>query len=270
MKIVKNVVAAFAAAALAGSMACVAPAVAMAKSHPASASTGSFYVAKAKAKKVKKVSLKAGFSTTLKVKGKKVTKWTTSKKSVATVSKKGKVTGKKAGTATITATYKGGKATFKVTVVKNQMSELVSLIKKKGIEQEKGEWAYSLGEDLTVYYSSDGDQVAFFNEAIREPAGRSFDMYVDCNTEYATFNSVNIASNYENYSVEVKKASDKISSLKWVLIDPVTYKEIPVSADENKALNKHAGEAVDQLNKALKETTGLQFADIGFAAFPRI
>ena len=266
MRVAKKAVAIVATAALAGSMVCAAPA-AMAQEAPAAAQAGSTYAVMAKAKKV---SLVAGTSTTLKVKGKKVTKWTTSKKSVATVSKKGKVTGKKAGTATITATYKGGKATFKVTVVKNQMSELVSLIKKKGIEQEKGEWAYSLGEDLTVYYSSDGDQVAFFNEAIREPAGRSFDMYVDCNTEYATFNSVNIASNYENYSVEVKKASDKISSLKWVLIDPVTYKEIPVSADENKALNKHAGEAVDQLNKALKETTGLQFADIGFAAFPRI
>ena len=45
-----------------------------------------------------------GSSTTLKVTGttKKVT-WSTSKKSVATVSSKGKVTGKKAGTATIKA-----------------------------------------------------------------------------------------------------------------------------------------------------------------------
>lgn len=265
MRVAKKVVAAVATAALAGSMVCAAPA-AMAQEAPAAAQAGSTYTVMAKAKKV---SLAAGTSTTLRVKGMKVTKWSTSKKSVATV-KKGKVTGKKAGTATITATYKGGKATFKVTVVKNQMSELISLIKKKGVEQEKGEWAYSLGEDLTVYYSSDGDQVVFFNEAIRKPAGRSFDMYVDCNGNYAILNSVNNASNGESYSVQVKKASDKPSSLKWVLIDPATHKEIPVSADENKALNKHAAEAVDQLNKALKETTGLQFADIGFAAFPRI
>lgn len=270
MRVAKKVVAAVATAALAGSMVCAAPA-AMAQEAPAAVQAGSTYTEMAKAKKV---SLAAGTSTTLKVKakGKKVTKWTTSKKAIATVSKKGKVTGKKAGTATITATYKGGKATFKVTVVKNQMSELISLIKKKGIEQEKGEWLLELGEGLKVAYFSDEDfaDICFSNEAIKEPSGRSFDMYVDSNGNYATFNSVNIAGNGESYSVQVKKLSDKPSSLKWDLVGSVPGKFTPVSADENKALNKHAVEAVDQLNKALKEKTGLQFADIGFAAFPRI
>lgn len=43
-------------------------------------------------------------------------KWSSSKKSIATVNKKGKVTGKKAGKATITAKYKGKKYKCKVTV----------------------------------------------------------------------------------------------------------------------------------------------------------
>lgn len=265
MSVAKKVVVSVTTAALAASMVCAAP-VAMAQEVPATTQAGSTYVSMAKAKKV---NLAVGASTTLKVKGKKVTKWTTSKKSVVTVSKKGKITGKKAGKATITATYKGGKATFNVIVFKNKMSDLISLVKKKGIEREKGEWAYPLGDGLVVYYYSEGRQVAFFNEAIKS-MGRSFDIYADSDCGYATFNSVNIAGNYENYSAEVKMASDKPSSLKWFLIDPITGKESSVSAEETKALNKHAVAGVDQLNKALKEKTGLQFADIGFAAFPRI
>jgi len=62
-------------------------------------------------------SIKVGGKVTLKVTGtaKKVT-WSTSKKSVATVTSKGVVTGKKAGTATITAKVGTKKLTCKVTV----------------------------------------------------------------------------------------------------------------------------------------------------------
>ena len=60
-----------------------------------------------------KITLIVGQSKTLKVKGtKKKPKWSSSKKSVATVSKKGKVVAKKAGNATIIA--KIGKKKYKV------------------------------------------------------------------------------------------------------------------------------------------------------------
>lgn len=63
----------------------------------------------------KKITLTVGKSKTLKVKGtKKKVKWSSSKKSVATVSSKGKVTAKKKGTATITA--KVGNKKYKCTV----------------------------------------------------------------------------------------------------------------------------------------------------------
>lgn len=63
----------------------------------------------------KSVSITKGKTYTLKVKGaKKKAKWSSSKKSVATVSKKGKVTGKKKGTTTITA--KIGKKKYKCKV----------------------------------------------------------------------------------------------------------------------------------------------------------
>lgn len=67
----------------------------------------------------KSLSLNVGKSKTLKIKnlkkGQKV-KWSSSKKKVATVSSKGKVTARKKGTATITATVKGKKYKCKLTV----------------------------------------------------------------------------------------------------------------------------------------------------------
>ena len=64
-----------------------------------------------------KITLTVRQSKTLKVKGtKKKPKWSSSKKSVATVSKKGKVVAKKAGSATITAKIGKKKYKCKVTV----------------------------------------------------------------------------------------------------------------------------------------------------------
>lgn len=66
----------------------------------------------------KKLTVKVGQSKKLSVKNAEGTvKWTSNKKKVATV-KNGKVTGKKKGTATITATVDGKKLTCKVTVTK--------------------------------------------------------------------------------------------------------------------------------------------------------
>lgn len=67
----------------------------------------------------KSATISVGDSLTLKVTGtSKTPKWTTSNKAVATVSK-GKVTGKKAGTAKITATVDGKKYTSTIKVVKS-------------------------------------------------------------------------------------------------------------------------------------------------------
>ncbi|MCH5253137.1 MAG: Ig-like domain-containing protein [Lachnospiraceae bacterium] len=64
-----------------------------------------------------KLTLNAGASYILKVKDPSASvKWSSSKKSVASVSKKGKVTAKNAGTATITAKIKNKKLRCKVTV----------------------------------------------------------------------------------------------------------------------------------------------------------
>ena len=63
-----------------------------------------------------KASVNVGASKTLKVANASNIKWSTSNKAVVTVSSKGKITGKKAGTATITAKAGKTKVTCKVTV----------------------------------------------------------------------------------------------------------------------------------------------------------
>ena len=81
----------------------------------------------------KKVTVYVGNTTTLSVKGtKKTVKWKSSNKKVATVSSKGRVTGKKTGTAKITATVGKKKYTCTVTVKKKPA------ISKKTVTLRKG------------------------------------------------------------------------------------------------------------------------------------
>ena len=80
------------------------------------------YAAQASSIKINttKKTLKVGKTCTLKVTGtKKKAKWSSSKKSVATVSSKGKVTAKKKGTTIITAKIGNKKYTCKITVTNN-------------------------------------------------------------------------------------------------------------------------------------------------------
>lgn len=68
-----------------------------------------------------KATITKGFTKKLSVSGGKVSKWSSSKKSVATVDSKGKVTAKKKGNATITATLEDGtKLKCKITVKDNK------------------------------------------------------------------------------------------------------------------------------------------------------
>lgn len=84
-----------------------------------------------------KLSVNVGKRYTLKVKNtKKKVKWSSSKKSVATVSAKGVVTAKKKGTATITAKVGNKKYTCKVTV--KQPVKSIKLNKKSATLKKKG------------------------------------------------------------------------------------------------------------------------------------
>ncbi len=117
--------------------------------------------AKAKVKLNKtKLALVKGKSSTLKVVGnKKKIKWSTSDKKIAIVNSKGKVTGKKAGTCTITAKIGSKKYKCKVTV-KNPIK-----LNKTKVTLNKGK-TYTLkvsGTKKKVIWSSSNKKVAIVN-----------------------------------------------------------------------------------------------------------
>lgn len=102
-----------------------------------------------------KTTVYAGKKTTLKVKNtKKKVKWSTSKKSVATVSSKGVVTGKKHGTATITAKVGNKKYTCKVTV-KARLNKTKATVKAKETVKLS-----VTGKSKTIKWSSSKKSVA--------------------------------------------------------------------------------------------------------------
>lgn len=108
----------------------------------------------------KKISITAGFSKTLSVSGAEVKSWTSQKKSIAVVDKNGKVTGKKSGKTTITATLEDGrKLTCAVTVYKNMYKD-----KKGTVDMVKS--GKVVPQPYQAYYDSKGNlkvKVNFIN-----------------------------------------------------------------------------------------------------------
>lgn len=114
----------------------------------------------------KSLSLEVGKTYTLKVSGtkKKVT-WSTSDKKIATVNKSGKVTAKKAGKATITATVDKKKYTCKVTVTK-AINPLVKNAPFEAQEVAVGNMSVVLPKNWKNQMSKQGENivVAFYPE----------------------------------------------------------------------------------------------------------
>ncbi len=124
----------------------------------------------------KKISLYVGKTKKLKVKNtKQKVKWSSSKKSVATVSKKGKVKAKKKGKATITAKVAKKKLKCKVTVKEKVVYSSVTVENFESYEVNTDWDNYTLGEGLTsggnedAHYLADGETM----KVIKDPEDSS-------------------------------------------------------------------------------------------------
>ena len=119
---------------------------------------------------VKKIPLKVKQSTT-KVevtygKGDKIVSWKSSNRKVATVTSKGKITGKKAGKATITVKLKSGKsAKITVTVQKNKVKTTKLKLNKKSLTLKKGK-KYQLNAAVTPVTSQEKVKFTSSNKKI--------------------------------------------------------------------------------------------------------
>lgn len=113
-----------------------------------------------------KVSLTVGETTKLKICGtKKKVRWTSKKKSVATVSAKGKVWAKKAGTAQIIAKVSGRKYTCKVTVVQKEPSRKIYTFRSEALLEE-----HYRKHGVEMGFATKEDYVAAANAVISSPA----------------------------------------------------------------------------------------------------
>lgn len=264
MKMAKNLVTAMATAALATSMVCAVPAM-TASAAPAAQESQSTYSVMAKAKKV---SLKVGETATLKVNGAKVTKWTSSNKSVATVNKKGKVTGKKVGTATITAKTKKGTSKFAIKVSDPRAATLEALheyIAAYGTEQPSDdpytdtEIVLPLTDDGSVTAVYEVDYMSF--RLVYAANGYEFSMLFELLPDNLA-NFVFTAGGQEHYAA-VNMASYKFGALEW---EPTEGSNDLSSADETALNDTIAPAGVYAIGEALNAELGIQLSDLGFSS----
>ncbi|MDD6638506.1 MAG: Ig-like domain-containing protein [Lachnospiraceae bacterium] len=165
-----------------------------------------------------KVTLTNGFTKKLYVSNGTVTKWSSSKKSVATVDKNGKVTAKKSGKATITATLSDGSKVKCTVTVKDNKYSATKITSSDVSYNEYGAKAYSASFDkngnlvVKIMIVNGGygkmTKIPGFRVTVKNQDGKTVGTY-----KKSSF-SVSVPSySSKSYSVTIKKSS-KLSSKK--------------------------------------------------------
>ena len=174
----------------------------------------------------KTLTLTAGSSYTLKVKGTKAkVKWTSKKKSVATVSSKGKVTAKKTGSTTITAKVKGKKYTCKVTgktkpsQKAGSKSNPISAYKKNTFTfyeegKKKGKFTFQL---LKFASGDEASELALNNSANLAPTDNQEYIYFKFRIKYISGTQTIKAKDIFNYYYNIygNNSSIQINNIDW-------------------------------------------------------
>lgn len=174
----------------------------------------------------KSLTLKAGSSYTLKVKGTKAkVKWSSKKKSIATVSSKGKVRAKKAGKTTITAKVKGKKYTCKVNVKAKQTGKAgsktnpISAYKKNTFYyyeegKKKGKFTFELIQFASGEESAD---LAANNSANLTPSENQEYLYFKFRIKYISGSQTIKAKDIFNYYYNIygNNSKKQINNIDW-------------------------------------------------------
>ncbi len=201
------------------------------------------------------LTLTIGKTATLKITGTtKAAKWESNKNSVATVSK-GKVTAKKAGSATITATVGGKKYTCKVTV-KDILKVTVSLYTPLDslslflIGMDKIETA--VNDDHTITYTINSSQQQEILMFIKE----SFDTVISDLPPY--YDSVTVNSDFTSFILKVDSAKynknkDTDPTNLQLILWGIAYQQFSGIKDEDlklsiKIIDKKTGKEIETLN----------------------
>ena len=221
----------------------------------------------------KKLTLKVGKKTTLKLKNANASKvkWSSSNKKVATVSK-GVIKAKKVGKATITATYKKKKYKCTVTVKKSGMTKQQAFNKVKNYLIKNG-YKDDTGVNVFYTYSWVGDDNITY-EITYNSGEKMIILQALCDymTNYTCFDAKN--TGYSTYDAYGKTAADEWGAFvefkknELVLKNGLDYKYEygkKTSADNVKSqANSYLQWTLPEFNKKLKKITGVNLKQLGF------
>ena len=205
------------------------------------------------------LSVFAGSSYTLKVTGAKISpKWSSSNTKVATVSSTGKVSGKKVGTAKITA--KLGGRTFTCTV-KNNYAKLINAVKANGGKLRDVRTSKD-GTTVTtvITYSESKSQLHFSSTLISGKDSIKVDTYLTG----TKIDQMKVISTLGD-----AKYSATLNATTWTGSGLTFYTTKGGKAYWMPALeaNTYTQLSFTDMNRVIKNETGLTLKDLGFARF---
>ena len=235
-----------------------------------------------------KATIYVGKSTTLKMSGttKKVT-WKSSNKKVVTVNSKGKVTGKKKGKATITATVNKKNYKSVVTVKKKAVAKEVKKVEVIEVTAEDNvkklvDYIETKGFDAP----KSGYRTIRYEDKYKDGLGEAIRLLPDDLIQFSSMADMDLAPKgyYGNIVFTIDKNEFKVIkfSTMSVSVDKVDFREgvrmevnvediakvnsIKFSEDEaaNKSANKAFDIVLEKLNTFMTETVGIGLQDIGF------
>lgn len=218
------------------------------------------------------VSVYEGSAHSLKINGAKVSAvWTSSNKAVATVSSKGRVVGKKAGTAKITAKLGGRSFVCTVTVkkkpvqvsttVKNNYAKLINAVKANGGKLRDVRTSKDGTKVTTVItYSESKSQLHFSSTLISGKDSIKVDTYLTG----TKIDQMKVISTLGD-----AKYSATLNATTWTGSGLTFYTTKGGKAYWMSALeaNTYTQLSFTDMNRVIKNETGLTLKDLGFARF---
>lgn len=201
--------------------------------------------------------------------------WKSSDTSVATVSSSGKVVGKKAGTATITASisYKGKtyKTTCKVTVKKvtteTNITKLVNYINKNGFTNSDGNKAirtkrYNNGVEYIfgIVYDKSADKLNFIMTCEYQGIYHGVSMILNRKGTTAEYETIIIYDNYRAKTVDIIAPSSYYDE--YDVFEYWEYNNFKTSVDE--LVYTGVDLAMVNWSQLVKDSIGLGLKDLGF------
>lgn len=226
-----------------------------------------------------KTTVYTGSTTALKLTGTTATPvWKSSNKNIAAVSSKGVVTGKKAGTAKVTATLCGKKFTCTVTVkrsssgstaLKKNYTRFKNYINKHGVTIKGTNMKYIAYKEGTtqigVGYVPETDKIDLFSVAASGNTATGTDVLINCTKTKNGTAQIGIFS--KDGTVVLKATLYPSTYRKTTTLKFYNTKGKRITGQLAKSCNDLVRTTIEGANEVMKATMKMTVRDIGFSVF---